>query len=151
MKKILLIVLTTPPLVQRLLCQEAQSLARQLVFDTLPLHTGPQKINLLQIALTKAQQTIDMYAQQVSQESFLNTLAYMKFYRSWYQSVTPAPRQVYEALNEQDHKFINVLKKIAQPFMQEPSSIPGASSLSQQGDIFYQQVIALMENKIKTF
>ncbi len=81
------------------------------------------------------------YSSQASMAEKENFLKYLDFYRSWYQSVTPAPVEITNKLTANDRAAEYAIKYEAQDFIQpaQNSGIPrmGASSLSKAGDDYY--------------
>ncbi|MGC2310739.1 MAG: hypothetical protein WA432_03910 [Candidatus Babeliaceae bacterium] len=121
----------------------------QIQEPTISLNDDSQKMDL-ETALIQADNLIDHYLKNATMPEAKNMLAYLAFYRSWYQSVTPAPADIYDALSPNDFTFIEKLKETAKPFIEKPRPMPGASRLSQQGNTFYQQVIDNLKNKVQS-
>jgi hypothetical protein len=71
---------------------------------------------------------------------------YLGYYRSWYQAVTPAPKALYESLSPEARAVANQLKEYAQRFVQPHTGIPGATTLSKEGNAWYQTVLSWLHD-----
>jgi hypothetical protein len=96
-------------------------------------------------------QDIESSLQTTSLEELENLKYYISFYRSWYQAVTPAPKNLEDTLSPQAKKSVNLIKSTAEKyFMQEPiQRMPGASRLSLDGTKYYDKVINWLAMKIE--
>jgi hypothetical protein len=102
----------------------------------------------LKQALASAQKAINVYQRSAPEQEYQILLEFLRYYRSWYQAVTPAPISLIERLSPAALKFIAQLKFIAKTFEQKAQAMPGATRLSETGDQFYQAVIAMVENQL---
>lgn len=76
-------------------------------------------------------------------------IEYIEFYTSWYQAVTPAPRDLYDSLSDEAHEFVEELKTIAKVFERKPKPfLMGATRLNPEGKIFYQRVLKSLRKKL---
>lgn len=87
--------------------------------------------------------SLESYVQTASLEDLNNLKKYISFYRSWYQAVAPAPRNLEATLSPQAKKAVALIKTTAEKyFMQEPiQRMPGASRLSVDGTKYYDKII----------
>lgn len=98
--------------------------------------------------LKRAQELIGKYkkAPTTTPQELEKVINYLSFYRSWYQAVTPAPTDSYKQLSEESKKLVDQLKRWGDTFIAEPEKMmPGASRLSEEGQSFYQAVIAALK------
>lgn len=79
---------------------------------------------------------------------FPKLVEYLNFFRSWYQSVSPAPQSLLESLSPDAQRYVQTLKDIAQKhgFVQPYSNDQavartGTSRLSADGEKFYTNII----------
>jgi hypothetical protein len=75
-----------------------------------------------------------------------NFVKYLEYYKSWYQSVTPAPVEITNKLTPNDRAAEYAIKYEAQDFVTEPVQTEekprmGASKLSRAGEDYYLMVI----------
>lgn len=100
-------------------------------------------------AVAMAQKAVNVYQQTAPEQEFPIMLEFLRYYRSWYQAVTPAPIRLVEQLSPAALKFIAQLKSIANRFTQTPQAgLMGASRLSAEGERFYQQVITMVQSQL---
>lgn len=103
-----------------------------------------------QEAFKKADLAIGKYIEAASTKNIENVIAYTKFYRSWYQPVTPAPFAVLDSLSSLDIRFVKEIKDIAKPLAQEKlkeRNLVGASTLSPEGEEFYKHILNKLEQE----
>ncbi len=96
--------------------------------------------------LYDTQRAIDNFAQAHPQE-LQKFKEYLSYYKSegGYQAVTPAPRTLRHALSAESRELFNRIKQSARRFTQSKASMPGATSLSKEGDIYYQILLKYLE------
>ena len=96
--------------------------------------------------LCNIQKAIDDFSKAHPQE-LKKFKEYLSYYKSegGYQAVTPAPRTLRESLSKESRELFNKIKRSAQPYTQPRRAIPGASSLSHEGDIYYQILLKYLE------
>lgn len=104
-----------------------------------------QSSTSIQASLQEAQSLINDFAQNASQQDLFNLRDYMKYYKSWYQSVAPAPRDFVASLNSDIMSTAQALKQIGDSYMSVHSLRPGKSRLSSAGEQFYLDVIELID------
>lgn len=103
----------------------------------------------LEQTVAMAQKALNTYQQTAPAQEFPVTLAFLHYYRSWYQAVTPAPIRLIESLSPAALKFIAQLKALANQFTQTPQAgLMGASRLSPEGERFYEKVIDMVQNQL---
>lgn len=122
-----------------------------VIIATPNLQTTDQNRSSLRLdhALATAQQALNFYKRNAPKTDYNNLLAYLDFYRSWYQSVTPAPMPLIEQLSLAALQFVSQLKHIAQDFtIKTPRGIAGASRLTPEGELFYQEVIQMVQEQL---
>lgn len=109
-------------------------------------------------AFDKIKPRLEQYAREASPEERGNFANYVGYYRSWggYQAVSPAPREVTQNLTKEENKLAQEIKRVAEVFVSKkeqskPSIRPetqviGRSTLSPEGDEYYQRVIDYINN-----
>lgn len=102
----------------------------------------------LQQSLAAAQRALTAYQHAAPEQDYQNLVAFLHYYRSWYQAVTPAPMGLISSLSPAALKFIAQLKAIAKSFVRAPQGIPGSSRLTAPGEQFYQSVIAMAQSQL---
>lgn len=102
----------------------------------------------LQRALVTAQQALNEYQYSAPEQDYQNLLEYVRYYRSWYQAVTPAPIRLVEQLSPAALKFIAQIKYAVSPFTRAPQGIPGSTRLTETGEQFYRTVISMIESQL---
>lgn len=109
-----------------------------------------QDISYMQLhrALVTAQQALNEYQHSAPEQDYQNLLEYMRYYRSWYQAVTPAPIRLVEQLSPAALKFIAQIKHAASPFTRAPQGIPGSTRLTEEGERFYRTLISMAESQL---
>lgn len=142
--------------------------SREASMPTMNKETGKYQVTNVhyhtaesETSITKSQQAfnqikpeLDRYKAKVSPDQLSDLVNYLGYYRSWYQSVSPAPRDLTEKLSKQSNNLVNLIRKNAEPFVTDQSdankSIVGASKLSQDGDEYYQMIIDYLNQKISS-
>ncbi|MBA3953729.1 hypothetical protein H0X48_00210 [Candidatus Dependentiae bacterium] len=106
----------------------------------------------LKTALNQAQPLVAAYIQQASVQERQNLARYLTYYRSegGYQAVTPAPKEVREALTPASATLFNKIKELAAPFVAPSTTRPGASKLSAAGNTYYQELIKMVQASLVT-
>lgn len=94
----------------------------------------------------KAHDLIKQYKEKVSPKEQQKLHDYFSYYRSWYQSVVPAPIEDYEQLSAASQKLTADLKELAQQYSGQKTTMPGASRLTPAGERFYKQVLEELKN-----
>ena len=118
---------------------------------TAQVHVVPVQTKAHQDAVEKAKKVItDYFATATAQDKHVFS-EYLKNYKSagGYQAVTPAKQEILKAVEESkalQAAFARV-KEIAQQFTQEKQTMPGASSLTPEGEAFYAELIRFV-NKL---
>jgi hypothetical protein len=96
-------------------------------------------------ALDMSKQAISQFFQKASATDKKNFEKYLSYYRSVYQSVTPAPRKLCEALSQQAKQLFEQIKvyvgQAPALWDVEKRARFGASKLSAKGEQFYQDLI----------
>ncbi|HVW98990.1 MAG TPA: hypothetical protein VHA52_00900 [Candidatus Babeliaceae bacterium] len=92
-------------------------------------------------------QALVNYKRTASSTDINRLYEYLTYYRSWYQAVTPPPSDLYESLSDQAKALIKQLKHYAEQFIQHPPARAGATSLSKEGDQWYQNILSLLRSK----
>ena len=114
-------------------------------------HTTMCTLKPLDEAMLKLDNVLYNFTTHVTRPDIVTIVEYMKYYKSWYQSVTPAPTTLVNALSQQDKRFIEQVKQIIQPFqVTSPTSRMGASTLSRDGEILYEYVLAKLKRVLMT-
>lgn len=113
----------------------------------------PGLASRVQSALADAKKALNVYvaASRPENPNSEDMVKYLGYFKSWYQSVKPAPVELYDKINSSQAAtaYINELKRIAQQFKKEPTpGMSGASSLSADGVTFYQYVIDMAQKRL---
>jgi predicted AAA+ superfamily ATPase len=96
-------------------------------------------------AVNHAQEYLDTFLSKATQKQKDAFGAFLKTYKSWYQSVTPASQQVvqnYRNLPVEAHEAMGAIRAIADQFTSEPVALAGGSRLSSDGNEYYQALIS---------
>ena len=102
-------------------------------------------------AMLKLDNVLYNFTTHVTRPDIVTIVEYMKYYKSWYQAVTPAPIKLVNALSQQDKRFIEQVKQIVQPFqVTSPTARLGASTLTRDGEILYEYVLAKLKRVLMT-
>jgi len=105
-------------------------------------------------ALAAAQQALTLYKYRGPQAEYNKLIDYLQYYRSWYQAVTPAPRSLVEQLSSDALLYVKNLQSAVNEFALVSPAIAGsrgqigASTLSPEGERFYQKVIAMTREQL---
>jgi hypothetical protein len=86
-----------------------------------------------------AEKMIVAYVKNNSLDDIAHTIQYLNYYKSWYQSVRPAPVSLQEKLSPESHYLINYFKTFAtQHFtLKSDRFLPGARKLTCFGDAYF--------------
>ena len=120
---------------------------------TAQIHIKPvEQTEQLQSAIKKTQEIITSYFNTASDQDKHIFAEYLKNYKSagGYQAVTPASQEILQAVNSNPalQQTFNDIKQIAQQFTQPKTSIPGASSLTPEGEALYAALIQFVNKTI---
>lgn len=115
-----------------------------------PMKPGGQAIRARQSfevsnAVMQAQNYLDTFLSRATPAEKDAFGDYLKTYRSWYQAVTPASTAVinaYNRLRPEAHEALGAIKAIADQFVSGASGVPGSSTLSNDGNEYYQTLLA---------
>lgn len=104
--------------------------------------------NKSQIAFNRIKHDLDRYKEsKVGQSELQDLIEYLGYYRSWYQSVSPAPQELYQKLSRKSRQLVELIKKNAKQFeitrQQDDRTKPmmGSSRLTNNGHEYYQLTI----------
>jgi hypothetical protein len=76
---------------------------------------------------------------------------YLSYYRSFFQAVTPAPREIYDAVYAYgpSREFVEGVIKIAEDNFTRPArAMAGSSKLTADGERYFQKVLSLIQDKL---
>lgn len=109
------------------------------------VHVAPVQTEAIKDALVKAQKVITDYFTTATAHDKYVFSEYLKNYKSvgGYQAVTPPSPEILKAAQDNPtlQTTFNTIKEIAKQFTQTKKDIPGASSLTPEGEAFYAALI----------
>jgi hypothetical protein len=145
MNKFVYIVLT----VSTALCAESiRVLPKPSEFTTQQRKPMPAlQITTAQV-FNKIKPQLDAYLKDATPNEIDTLIKYLGYYRSWYQSTTPAPIDLQKSLTPKSNNIVNNIKDSARVFVKKTESFaPGSSTLNQNGHDYYAQVIDYLQPK----
>ncbi len=102
--------------------------------------------------LTLAKSAISEFTtnKTISHKDKLNFAQYLTYYRSegHYQAVTPAPRELRESLAQEAKDLFSKILNLAKDFEIPKKNIPGSSSLSKDGEKFFESIISFTSDRL---
>lgn len=122
-------------------------------FNKFNVHT-PAKLTgqIYKPVFQEAREAIDNYFKAATAEDKKNFAEYLRFYRSagGYQVVTPAPASLLKNLSPQAKALFAKLKELAQSYTQPRVAKPGATTLTLEGEKFWESIRKYVVQKLET-
>lgn len=96
----------------------------------------------------RAEKSIKSFVDKSLISDVAKAIQYLKYYKSWYQSVTPAPASLRESLSRQALNFVNNIKQYAdEHFVFKQELLPGMSTLNCFGEAYFTHIKDLLSNQ----
>lgn len=149
MKNFVYIVLTIATMLN---AESIQVLPKPADFTTQQRKPMPKLQITAEQAFNKIKPQIDAYLKNATPSEREALISYLGYYRSWYQSTTPAPVELQKSLTPASNNLVNNIKEVAKAFTLHfsPTQRPGSSTLNQNGHDYYSQVIDYLQKSSTT-